>query len=108
MMLVGLTGGIASGKSAVSSYLKQQNIPVIDTDAIARELTQPGGAGEAALKRVFPAKLFPDNRLNRQRLARYCFALPSRTDTLNRALHPLICDEVNRRLAALQAEPLVV
>ncbi|MBP5661659.1 MAG: dephospho-CoA kinase [Clostridia bacterium] len=108
MMLIGLTGGIAAGKSAVSSFLKEQHIAVIDTDEIARRLTQPGNAGEEALKRVFPARFFPQNTLDRQKLARYCFSSLARTDKLNRTLHPLIQDEVTRRLAQMQEEPFVV
>jgi dephospho-CoA kinase len=99
-LLVGLTGGIASGKSTVSQILATENIPVIDTDLISRELLEPDQpCFDAVIHRFGPDILNPDGRLNRTALREKVFADPSAREALETILHPEI-----RRLAKERAE----
>ena len=69
MKIVGLTGGISSGKSTVSSYFKQLKIPVIDADEIARKVVEPNSQGAIEIKKAFGSDVFEeDGGLNRQKL----------------------------------------
>ena len=69
MKIVGLTGGISSGKSTVSSYLKQLKIPVIDADEVARKVVEPNSQGARKIRRTFGSDVFEeDGSLNRQKL----------------------------------------
>ncbi len=96
--IYGLTGGIASGKSAAAGFLRELGVEVIDADAIARELRAPGGAAEAPIFQAFgtldPAAL-------RARIA----ASPEDKRRLESILHPLIATESRRRFAAIAARP---
>ena len=103
-MIVGLTGGIASGKTAVSDRFAALGVPVIDTDLIARELVQPG---EPALERIVAAfgagVLDADGALDRRRLRDIVFADPGARTRLEAILHPEIrrvALERARRVAA--------
>lgn len=102
-LFVGLTGGIASGKSTVAQFLSAQNIPVIDTDLISRELVEPGQPCLSELYQHFgPEILTSDGRLNRKALREKIFSDPSARDALEAILHPEI-----RRLAKERAEQSV-
>lgn len=97
----GLTGGIGSGKSAVADALAARGAAVIDTDAIARELTAPGGAALSALAREFGAGVIgADGALDRAAMRGRVFADPAERRRLESILHPLIREESARRLAA--------
>jgi len=75
MFLVGLTGGIASGKSVVSKIFEENGIPVIDADKISREVVRPGTNGHAKLRKAFGADYFQDDgELNRKLLGQLIFA----------------------------------
>lgn len=88
---VGLTGGIASGKSLVSDLFAQLGVPVIDTDVIAREVVGPGSALRAALFDHFgPSIRTPAGDLDRVALRRIVFADPRRRQELEALLHPAI------------------
>jgi dephospho-CoA kinase len=91
MKLIGITGGIAMGKSTAAGLLRQRGVAVIDTDDIARRLVEPGQPALAEIvERFGPAVLLPDGRLNRGQLARQVFAPgPARSD-LEAILHPPI------------------
>jgi dephospho-CoA kinase len=108
--LVGLTGGIASGKSTVSQMLRDLGADVIDADALAREVVEPGTPGLQEVSRRFPGVLGPDGRLDRAKLGARIFFDPQERAALNAILHPLIQEEFRRRTAALerQGKPLVV
>jgi dephospho-CoA kinase len=108
--VIGLTGGIASGKSTVSSMLRQLGADVIDADAIARDVVEPGTPGLAEVARRFPGVLGADGRLDRAKLGARIFFDPQERAALNAILHPLIQEEFRRRTAALEAQgkPLVV
>ncbi len=108
-MIVGLTGGIASGKSTVSAYFAQKGIPVFDADAVAREITQKDGPGAQAILRVFGKSFFcEDGSLNRRKLAEYVFQSPDRTKRLNEILHPMIQSELLRRANECRAEIKII
>jgi dephospho-CoA kinase len=88
---VGLTGGIASGKSTVADVFAMQGVPVIDTDLIAREVVAPGTPGLAAVVAAFgPDVLQPDGTLDRRRLRTLAFATTARRLQLETILHPRI------------------
>ena len=74
-MLIGLTGGIGSGKSTVSKYLSEHGCTIVDADQIARLVVEPGSEALEEIKKVFGAKfLTPDGRLDRKKLGRLVFA----------------------------------
>lgn len=99
--VVGLTGGIGSGKSAVGKLFAEHGIAVIDTDAIAHELTAPGGAAMPAIGAEFGAGVVgADGALDRAAMRTIVFADPSARKRLEGILHPMIRAESERRLAA--------
>jgi dephospho-CoA kinase len=99
VLRVGLTGGIGAGKSEVSRRLAAQGALVIDADAIAREVVEPGTAGLAAVIAEFGDGLLrPDGGLDRDRLGEVVFADPAKLERLNRIVHPL----VGQRMAELE------
>ena len=106
---VGLTGGIASGKSAVAEAFARRGVPVIDTDQVAREVVRPGTPGLDAVVAAFGADvLAADGTLDRRRLRERVFANESERRTLERLLHPRIQAAVAARVATLTAPYVVV
>ena len=101
MRVVGLTGGIASGKSTVSAMFRELGAPVIDADAVARDVVEPGTAGLAEVARRFPGVVDATGRLDRVELGRRVFADATERRALEAILHPRIREEVARRLEAL-------
>lgn len=109
MLLVGLTGGIASGKSTVAARLVQRGVMLIDADAIAREVVEPGTSGFAAIVERFGSDvLLPDGSIDRPALGRVVFADPEDRADLNAITHPRVAEEIASRLAALADFPGVV
>jgi dephospho-CoA kinase len=101
VLRVGLTGGIGAGKSEVSARLAAQGAVVIDADAIAREVVEPGTEGLAQVVGVFgPEVLLPDGGLDRPRLGEIVFADPDLRGKLNEIVHP----RVGARMAELERE----
>jgi len=101
---IGLTGGIASGKSTVSDFLAQLGAAIIDTDKISREVVQPGSAALQAInERYGEAILNEDGSLRRDRLGEIVFASPAEKQWLEALLHPLIKARA-AELAQLAAE----
>ena len=99
MIRVGLTGGIGSGKSTVAQMLQARGAVVIDADAIARELVEPGEPALHALVDEFGDSIIAaDGSLLRGRLASVAFATPDGTARLNAIMHPLIAAESRRRI----------
>lgn len=91
MFLVGLTGGIASGKSSVAALLRDAGAETIDADQVAREVVEPGTSGLAQIVEVFgEAILNPDGSLSREKLAQLVFQDPNLRLKLEAILHPLI------------------
>ena len=99
-LIVGLTGGIGSGKSAAADRFAAHGAPVIDTDAIAHELTTPEGAAMPAIVAAFgPGMRGADGALDRAAMRRHVFAQPEARKRLEAILHPLIRVESDRRIA---------
>ena len=104
MLRVGLTGGLASGKSTVASYLKELGAIVFDADEIVRDLYRPGGKGAEAAKELFgEAVLDARGHIDRMRIAEIVFADPQRRHDLEAKIHPLVRQEIKRRFAEAEA-----
>jgi len=98
---IGLTGGIASGKSTVAALFAAHGVPVLDTDLIARDVVEPGEAALGEVVAAFgPDILGPDGRLDRPRLRARVFADPDARERLEAILHPAIRAELARRAEA--------
>jgi dephospho-CoA kinase len=101
MLRVGLTGGLASGKSTVAGILRELGAVVFDADAIVRELYAPGGAGAAAARELFGDDVLgPDGQIDRARIAEKVFGDPAARHALEARIHPLVGAERARRFAA--------
>lgn len=91
MLRYGLTGGIASGKSAVAAMLREMGFPVLDADPIAHKLMEPGQPAHDEVLRAFGADLAgADGRIDRAKLGAIVFADPDRLAKLNAILHPRV------------------
>ncbi|MGA9990868.1 MAG: dephospho-CoA kinase [Thiobacillaceae bacterium] len=102
MRVVGLTGGIGSGKSTVAELFAQLGVPVIDTDHLARELTCSGGQAMPLIRTQFgPDYLNPDGGLNRPLMRRTVFGDAASRARLEAILHPLIRKQVETQLNSL-------
>ena len=105
MKIIGLTGGIASGKSTVTKYLRQQGYTVVDCDKIAWELAEP----DRSIWQVYFARygskvINPDRSLNRQAVADIVFRDKKELDAINSLVHPLIKDEMMSQVKAASDE----
>lgn len=109
MLLVGLTGGIGSGKSTVAAGLAARGAAVVDADAIAREIVEPGGPAYApVVERFGPGVVGADGRLDRAALAALVFNDADALADLNRLTHPVIGAVMAGRMAAASAAAEVV
>lgn len=98
MFLVGLTGGIATGKSTVSAMLKDLNVPFIDADVIAREVVKPGRKAWRLIREKFGEEvLLPTLDIDRDKLAEIIFSNPEKRKLLNSITHPEIYKEIFRQ-----------
>jgi len=105
MEVIGLTGGIACGKTAVARLFQARGVPVVDADQVARDVVLPGTEGLAAVVASFGADvLAPDGTLDRKRLGQRVFGDVEARRRLEGILHPRIGAESFARLAALGAE----
>jgi dephospho-CoA kinase len=105
---IGLTGGIGSGKSTVAAMLVESGALLVDTDAIARALTLPGGAAMPAIVAAFGAHMLArDGALDRQQMRQLAFSDPTAKARLEAILHPLI-GQVAHQQAALHGGRVVV
>ena len=113
MLLVGLTGGIGSGKSTVADRLAELGVPVINADHVAREVVAPGEPALAdVVARFGDDVVHDDGTLDRQRVAGIVFADPEARRDLDRITHPRIAARIAERIAELLASqdppPIVV
>jgi dephospho-CoA kinase len=100
MLRVGLTGGLASGKSSVATFLRGLGAVVFDADQIVKDLYAPGGAGaQAALELFGDAVLDASGKIDRSRIAAIVFADPAKRHALEARIHPLVRAERARRFA---------
>jgi dephospho-CoA kinase len=91
MKLLGLTGGVGMGKSAAADLLRSMGVPVVDSDALARQLVQPGQPALIQIRAAFGDDVVgPDGGLRREELARRVFADPQQRRLLEGILHPRI------------------
>ena len=108
-IIIGLTGGIACGKSMISAYLAQKGIPVIDGDLVARQIVEPGTKGLAQIVDTFGAEyLHTDGTLNRAMLGSRVFADKEALQQLNAITKPLLLEAFKTQINALQAHPMIV
>ncbi len=104
ILRVGLTGGLASGKSTVATILAGLGCKVVDADRIVDELYEPGEPGyEALLGEYGPSILSPDGSIDRPRVASIAFSTPEATRRLNELIHPLVLEREARLIAEEQA-----
>jgi len=98
MLRIGLTGGLASGKSTVAAHLKELGALVFDADAIVADLYRPGGRGALTAKQLFGDEVLDaEGRVDRARVAAIVFASPRRRHDLEARIHPIVRREIERR-----------
>ena len=109
MLLVGLTGGIGAGKSTVAALLAERGAVVLDADAVAKAVVEPGRPALAQLVEHFGEEILDaDGRLDRQALAAKAFATPEGKAALDAITHPPIHAEFGRRMAEAPTDAIVV
>ena len=108
MLRVGITGGIGSGKTALTDWLSTQGIVIVDADLAARVIVEPGQPALAEIAAQFGQEyLLPDGQLDRAALRKLVFADDANRRTLESITHPRIRDELTRQMAAAKS-PYVV
>lgn len=109
MLVIGLTGGIGSGKSTVAEMFAALGVPIIDMDRIARQVVEPGQPALTLITREFGSSVLnADGRLDRRKLREVIFDNADKRRRLEAILHPLIRQETNRQLAELDAVYCIV
>lgn len=104
-MNIGLTGGIASGKSFVSTYLSEKGLPIIDADKIARQVVEPGTPALEQIVNQFGEKILQtDGHLDRKALGSIVFASEEKRNQLNRIVHPAVREKMLHDAAAYKEE----
>lgn len=105
MKIIGLTGGIASGKSTVASFLKELGAYVIDADQVAREIVRPEGSAYQDIVREFGEGILNTNgEINRGKLGEIIFRNPSAREKLNEITHPRVYQEINKKIEERKKE----
>ena len=109
MKVIGITGGIASGKSFVSSVVKKTGYPVIDADNISRELSKKDGSVYNAIVRTFGESYLDSNKeIDRQKLGSLIFNDKQAKELLNSISHPLIVEEMERQISLAKSDLVFV
>ena len=101
LKVLGLTGGIGSGKSTVARLISELGVPVLDADQLAREVVEPGRPALAEVAAAWPQAIGPDGKVHRKRLADIVFADPAQRLRLEAIMHPRIQALADERLAEL-------
>ncbi len=104
MKVIGLTGGVGTGKSTCAEFLRRRGIRLIDTDDLARELVEPGQPALAVIVSAFGSGVMDGSRLNRRALARIVFAEPEARRKLESILHPAIRESWRARVRNWKSE----
>lgn len=103
MKVIGLTGGIASGKSTVASYLKELGAYVIDADKIARDIVQPGGPAYVEIVQEFGKDILdPDRNIDRKKLGGIIFRNLEDREKLNGIMHPKIYRLMEKQIESIK------
>lgn len=106
MKVIGLTGGVATGKSTVAAMFAELGAAIISADEIAREIVRPGQPALAEIVAAFGQEmLHPDGTLNRDRLGRVVFGSPEARKCLEAIAHPYILDRQSAQIEHLRAQP---
>lgn len=108
MLIIALTGGIASGKTTVSEAFSRLGVPIIDTDVIAREVVAPGSPGFERVVAAFGHSILSGGEIDRARLRERIFSDPEQRRRLEAILHPLIESETRRRIRGLSDAPYAI
>lgn len=107
--VIGLTGGIASGKSTISNIFKEVGWPIIDADQVARQVVMPGSLGLAQIVSRFGSQVLqPDGTLDRAALGSMVFDDPQNLSDLDQIEHPLIMAAIDQQLAGFKKQGLPV
>ena len=107
MKIIGLTGGIASGKSTVARWLKRRGIPVICADDLARKAVARKSAALQKIVRAFGRQVLKSGgELNRPLLAKIVFASPKKRKILNRIVHPFVVSEIKKKIQKMDSPPI--
>ena len=109
MRIIGLTGGIACGKSNISRVLAQQGAHIVDGDVLSRQLTAPGGAALPAIRAQFGAEVFlPDGSLNRRSLGQRIFSDDTARFALDDIMQPLLLEMIRDEISAARKKGAAV
>lgn len=105
MRIIGLTGGIGSGKTTVAELFREEGIPVVDADRISREITSPGSPAYADIVRAFGEKiLLSDGRIDRKRLGTIVFSDADKRAELEAITHPRIVEGIRKAVSSLASK----
>lgn len=108
-LVIGLTGGIGSGKTAVANLFAARGIPVVDADEIARQVVMPGEPAYDEIVRVFGADMLTTSgELDRRRMRERIFSDPAGRERLEAIIHPRVYAAIDRRLNALDGDYAIV
>ena len=109
MLVIALTGGIGSGKTTVSEIFKSKNIPIIDTDIIARQIVEQDKPSYIEIIKIFCKEILNnDNSINRQALRKLIFSSTEKRLQLESILHPVIWQEVKSQLSSLTSPYCII
>ena len=112
MLVIGLTGGIASGKSIISDSLRKMGAVIIDADILSRQVVEPGEEAWRKIWRYFGSQAFNEDRtINRKKLADIIFSDPEKRRILNEIVHPEVLNKTQLLIAQYKKEglaPLIV
>ncbi|MGO3362233.1 MAG: dephospho-CoA kinase [Corynebacterium sp.] len=104
MRIIGLTGGIGSGKTTVAERLRQKGAFIVDADKVAREVVEPGQPALRELADAFDGVITEDGTLDRAGLARQAFVTPEATEKLNSITHPRIRERTQKLFAQAKSD----
>jgi dephospho-CoA kinase len=108
VFLIGLTGGIAAGKSAVAEHWVKLGAIEIDADLLAREVVAKGTPGAKQVEQTFGSDFFVDGELDRKKLGQLVFSKPERLATLEAIVHPLVKQRARDLIAAVPESAIVI
>ncbi len=104
-LVIGVTGGIGSGKSTVSSFLEELGVPIIDADDISRNLLKPGEKALAEVVAAFGSELIDnDGLLDRKALGEIVFSDSNKLEVLNAIVHKYVAEEIDNRIKCYEAQ----